>query len=52
MKRVETISINGVVFNITEDACHNLSDYLDALNKHFEHEKDGNEIIKIGRAHV
>jgi phage shock protein PspC (stress-responsive transcriptional regulator) len=45
MKKVETVSINGVVFSITDDACRNLSDYLDVLHKYFEHEKDGNEII-------
>jgi phage shock protein PspC (stress-responsive transcriptional regulator) len=45
MRRVETVSINGVVFSITDDACRNLSNYLDVLYKHFEYEKDGNEII-------
>jgi phage shock protein PspC (stress-responsive transcriptional regulator) len=45
MNRVETISINGVIFSIADDACRMLSDYLDSLYKYFEHEKGGNEII-------
>jgi phage shock protein PspC (stress-responsive transcriptional regulator) len=45
MKRVETISINGVIFRITDDACRTLSDYLESLYKSFEHEEGGDEII-------
>jgi phage shock protein PspC (stress-responsive transcriptional regulator) len=45
MKRVENIHINGVVFNIEDDAFKQLSEYLDALGKYFRHEPGGNEII-------
>jgi phage shock protein PspC (stress-responsive transcriptional regulator) len=45
MKRVETISINGIIFSITDDAFRSLSDYLESLYKYFEHEEGGNEII-------
>jgi phage shock protein PspC (stress-responsive transcriptional regulator) len=45
MKRVETISINGIIFSITDDAFRTLSDYLESLYKYFEHEEGGNEII-------
>ncbi|MDR1887712.1 MAG: PspC domain-containing protein, partial [Prevotellaceae bacterium] len=45
MKRVETISINGIVFSIDDDAYSSLNDYLDSLYKYFEHEQGGNEII-------
>ncbi|MDR0725927.1 MAG: PspC domain-containing protein [Prevotellaceae bacterium] len=45
MKRVEIISINGIIFGITDDAFHTLSDYLESLYKYFEHEEGGNEIV-------
>jgi phage shock protein PspC (stress-responsive transcriptional regulator) len=45
MKRVENISINGIVFRINDDAYHKLNKYLDALNQYFEQEEGGNEII-------
>jgi phage shock protein PspC (stress-responsive transcriptional regulator) len=45
MKRVEIISINGIIFSITDDAFRTLSDYLESLYKYFEHEEGGNEII-------
>jgi phage shock protein PspC (stress-responsive transcriptional regulator) len=45
MRRVETISVNGVIFRITDDAYRILSDYLESLYKYFDHEKGGNEII-------
>ncbi|MDR2038711.1 MAG: PspC domain-containing protein [Bacteroidales bacterium] len=45
MKRVETITINGIVFNIDNDAYSGLRNYLDVLGKYFENEQGGNEII-------
>ena len=45
MKRVETIHINGIVFSIEDDAFAKLGAYLDALNKNFELEQGGREII-------
>jgi phage shock protein PspC (stress-responsive transcriptional regulator) len=45
MRRVETISINGTVFSINGDAYRTLNEYLDALNKYFEYEEGGNEVI-------
>jgi phage shock protein PspC (stress-responsive transcriptional regulator) len=45
MKRVESISINGTVFRINDDAYRILNEYLDALNQYFEQEEGGNEII-------
>jgi len=45
MKRVETIHINGIVFSIENDAFAKLGAYLDALNKNFEQEQGGREII-------
>jgi len=45
MKRVETISINGIVFSIDDDAFSKLGSYLDALGKNFENEQGGRDII-------
>jgi len=45
MKRVETININGIVFNIDDDAYGKLGSYLDVLGKYFENEQGGREII-------
>ncbi|MDR0714050.1 MAG: PspC domain-containing protein [Bacteroidales bacterium] len=45
MKRVENIHINGIVFNIEDDACAGLSAYIDALDKYFRHEQGGSEIM-------
>ena len=45
MKRVETININGINFSIDNDAYDKLSSYLNALEKYFESEQGGNEII-------
>ena len=45
MKRVETININGIVFSINDDAFGKLNVYLHALNRNFEQEQGGREII-------
>ena len=45
MKRVETININGIVFSVDDDAYGRLCTYLDTLNKYFENERGGREII-------
>ena len=45
MKRVETININGINFSIDNDAYDKLGLYIDALEKYFENEQGGNEII-------
>jgi len=45
MKRVETININGIVFNIDDDAYGKLAAYLDVLGKNFENEQGGRDII-------
>ena len=52
MKRVETININGIVFSIDEDAYGKLCIYLDVLNKNFESEQGGREIIADIEARV
>ena len=45
MKRVETININGINFSIDHDAYDKLGSYINALEKYFENEQGGNEII-------
>ena len=45
MKRVETININGINFSIDNDAYDKLNSYLNALEKYFENEQGGDEII-------
>lgn len=45
MTQVETININGVVFEIDGDAFVSLEVYLDSLSRHFEHLQGGEEII-------
>ena len=45
MKRVETININGIIFSIDDDAYGKLGSYLEILNKNFEHERGGHDII-------
>jgi phage shock protein PspC (stress-responsive transcriptional regulator) len=52
MRRVETISINGILFRITDDAFRNLNDYLNSLYEYFGHEQDGNEIINDIEARI
>ena len=46
MKKTLNINLNGIVFNIDEDAFNMLSDYLDNLRHVFEHNgDDADEIV-------
>jgi phage shock protein PspC (stress-responsive transcriptional regulator) len=45
MTQVETININGVVFDMDGDAFVALEVYLNSLSRHFEHMQGGEEII-------
>lgn len=46
MKKTLNINLNGIVFNIDEDAFNMLSEYLDNLRHVFEHNgDDADEII-------
>jgi phage shock protein PspC (stress-responsive transcriptional regulator) len=45
MKKTFTINLNGIVFNIDEDAYEKLHAYLAAIEKHFAKEEERKEII-------
>lgn len=45
MKKTVTINLGGIVFNIDDDACDRLSQYLSDLEKRFP-EEDRNEILR------
>lgn len=45
MKKTVTINLGGIVFNIDDDACDRLSQYLSDLEKRFS-EEDRNEILR------
>jgi phage shock protein PspC (stress-responsive transcriptional regulator) len=45
MKKTLTININGIVFNIDEDAYEKLKNYLTKISSHFSPEESGYEII-------
>ncbi len=45
MKKTISINISGILFHIEEDGYTNLKKYLDAINRHFSHYKDNQEII-------
>lgn len=45
MKKTLTINLNGIVFNIDEDAYQMLNDYLDSLRHVFQHEEESEEIV-------
>jgi len=45
MKKTYNINLNGQVFCIDEDACLQLQDYINTLEKHYLHEEDGQEIM-------
>lgn len=40
MKKTLTINLNGIVFNIDDDAYETLSAYLNELEKHFADERE------------
>ena len=46
MKKTFTINISGSVFHIEEDAFEKLQDYLKLLNRFFETQKGGQEILQ------
>lgn len=45
MKKTLSINISGILFHIEEDGYATLKVYLDAINKHFCHYQDNQEII-------
>ncbi|MCD6090517.1 MAG: PspC domain-containing protein [Bacteroidales bacterium] len=45
MKKTFSININGVLFNIDEDAFEKLNDYLKTLKKHFKNTEGGDDIV-------
>ncbi len=52
MKKTVKVNINGYIFHIDEDAYDILRGWLDALNKKFENEQGGDEIISDIEARV
>lgn len=48
MKKALAITLNGIVFNIEEDAYERLNDYLNSIKKHFgkSTEQDADEIVE------
>ena len=45
MKKTISINISGILFHIEEDGYINLKKYLEAINKHFSHYTDNQEIL-------
>ncbi len=45
MKKTISITLNGLVFNIEEDAYDRLKNYLDGLKRHFDTVEYGGEVI-------
>ncbi|MCH7411506.1 PspC domain-containing protein [Belliella sp. DSM 111904] len=45
MKKTISINISGILFHIEEDGYASLKKYLEAINKHFSHYEDNQEII-------
>ncbi len=45
MKKTISINISGILFHIEEDGYSQLKKYLDAINQHFSHYEDNQEII-------
>lgn len=45
MKKTISINISGILFHIEEDGFATLKKYLEAINKHFSHYEDNQEII-------
>jgi len=45
MKKTISINISGIIFHIEEDGYDTLKKYLEAINAHFSHYKDNQEII-------
>ena len=45
MKKTISINISGILFHIEEDGYVTLKNYLEAINKHFSHYEDNQEIF-------
>ncbi len=45
MKKTFTININGIIFNIDDDAFEKLQKYLGEINEHFSAFKGGREVV-------
>ncbi|EKB49202.1 PspC domain-containing protein [Cecembia lonarensis] len=45
MKKTISINISGILFHIEEDGYASLKKYLEAINRHFSHYSDNQEII-------
>lgn len=52
MKKTYTININGIVFNIDDDAFDKLQKYLHDINSRFENAEEGKEIISDIEARI
>ena len=52
MKKTLIININGIIFNIDEDAFEKLQIYLDELKRYFVNIPEGNEIIEDIEARI
>ena len=45
MKKTFSINVNGLLFNIDEDAFEKLNSYLKTLKKHFKNTEGGDDIV-------
>jgi phage shock protein PspC (stress-responsive transcriptional regulator) len=52
MKKTVNINLQGMIFNIDEDAYILLSTYLEKLSKHFGNNSEGDEIVKDIEARI
>ncbi|MDD4235733.1 MAG: PspC domain-containing protein [Bacteroidales bacterium] len=52
MKKTVSINLQGIIFNIDEDAYQLLSSYLEKLEKHFGNNEESSEIIKDIEARI
>lgn len=52
MKKTFSININGLLFNIDEDAFEKLSNYLKTLKKHFKNTEGGDDIVNDIEARI
>jgi phage shock protein PspC (stress-responsive transcriptional regulator) len=52
MKKTVTINLNGLIYNIDEDAFAVLSSYIEQLKQYFEKLEEGDEIIKDIEARI
>jgi phage shock protein PspC (stress-responsive transcriptional regulator) len=52
MKKTFSININGLLFNIDEDAFEKLNNYLKTLKKHFKNTEGGDDIVNDIEARI